>query len=288
MRKAFIQLHIAILLAGFTGILGRLIELNEGVLVWYRLFISVVTLWILFAIQRKIERLSPRDLLLITGTGLIAALHWVTFYGSIKYANVSVAVVCFSAIGFFTALLEPLIVRKPVKWIECFLGLLTIAGIYIIFHFDPRYKTGIIIGIISALLASIFPILNRQFVQRLKVETVTLYELSGGLISLTLLLPLYFQISPAATLLPSKTDWLWLLVLGWFCTVLAFHFSMNSLKKISAFTVNLSYNLEPIYTIILAFLIFKEDKELSEAFYFGLSLIMLSVLLQSFLVYKNK
>lgn len=287
MRKAFIQLHAAILLAGFTGILGRLIELNEGVLVWYRLFISVITLWIIFSIQRTIERVSFRDLMLITGTGLIAALHWVTFYGSIKYANVSVAVVCFSAIGFFTALLEPLIVHKPVKWIECLLGLLTIAGIYIIFHFDPRYKTGIIIGIISALLASIFPILNRQFVQRLKVETVTVYELTGGLISLTLLLPLYLLISPADTLLPSKADWLWLLALGWFCTVLAFHFSMNALKKISAFTVNLSYNLEPIYTIILAFLIFKEDKELSDAFYIGLSLIMLSVLLQSFLVYRK-
>lgn len=288
MRKSFFQLHLAIFIAGFTGILGRLIELNEGWLVWYRLLISAATLWILYFFLGRIQKLSLRDWLLITGVGCIAALHWVTFYGSIKYANVSVAVVCFSSIGFFTAILEPILLRKKIKLAECLLGILAIAGIAIIFHFDPQYKTGILIGILSAMLGSLFPIFNVQFVKRLPVETVTLYELTGGFLCLSLLLPIYLQLSPAATWIPTWSDWAWLFVLSWICTVLAFHLSMNALKKISAFTTNLSYNLEPLYTIILAFIIFHENKELSSGFFIGLSLIVLSVLLQTLKVIRIK
>ena len=191
MKKAFLQLHAAVLLAGFTGILGRLITLNEGLLVWYRLLITVITLWVLFFFTGKIARISFRELLKIFAVGFIAALHWVTFYGSIKYANISVALVCFSAIGFFTAILEPLILRKKFSWQEILLGLMVIACIYLIFHFDPQYKTGIIIGIISALLGSMFPIFNRSFLQRHSSETVTLYELTGGLLTLSLIMPSY-------------------------------------------------------------------------------------------------
>ena len=288
MRKAFFQLHAAILIAGFTGILGRLIDLNEGWLVWYRLLIAAATLWIMYYFSGKIKKLSLRNWLLITGTGCIAALHWLTFYGSIKYANVSVAVVCFSAIGFFTAIFEPWINHTKLKLTECLLGLLAIAGIAIIFHFDPQDKTGILIGVLSAMLGSLFPIFNVRFVQKLPVETVTLHELSGGFLFLSILLPFYFQLSPATKWIPGLSDWAWLFVLSWICTVLAFHLSMNALKKISAFTVNLSYNLEPLYTIILAFIIFKENKELSAEFFIGLSLILLSVVLQTLFVIRAR
>ena len=172
MKKAFLQLHMAVFLAGFTGILGRLITLNEGMLVWYRLLFTAVTMWVIFGLMKKFQRISFADILKIAGVGFIAALHWVTFYGSIKYSNVSVALVCFSSIGFFTALFEPLILRQKINWIELLLGLTTIAGIYIIFHFDIRYKTGIIIGIISAVFASLFPIFNREFLKRINVETM--------------------------------------------------------------------------------------------------------------------
>ena len=143
MKKAFLQLHIAVFLAGFTGILGRLITLNEGMIVWYRLLFTAITMWVLFGLMKKINALSFPDILKVSGVGFIAAMHWVTFYGSIKYANVSVALVCFSAIGFFTALFEPLILRKKMNWMELLLGLVTIAGIYVIFHFDSQYKTGV-------------------------------------------------------------------------------------------------------------------------------------------------
>ncbi len=288
MRKAFIQLHIAVFLAGFTGILGRLITLNEGVLVWYRLLISSITMWVLFALMKRLQRISVKDIFRIAGVGCIAALHWTSFFGSIKYANISVALVCFSAIGFFTALFEPMIVRRKFVWQELLLGLLCMLGIYIIFHFDPRYKTGIIIGIISAMMAAIFPIFNRQLLQRMNAETLMTYELTGGVISLTLILPFYLQFFPAKYLLPTETDWAWLFVLAWICSVWAFQLSANALKKISAFTVNLSYNLEPVYGILLAFLIYKENKYLDISFYVGFFLILLAVLLQTVRVYRSR
>jgi drug/metabolite transporter (DMT)-like permease len=285
MRRAFLQLHIAVLLAGFTGILGRLITLNEGMLVWYRLLFSAITLWILFFFTRKLQRISIKECMKIFGVGLIAALHWVSFYGSIKYSNVSVALVCFSSIGFFTAIFEPLVFKKPIDIKEVLLGLLVIGGIYIIFHFDPQYKTGIIVGILSALLGSLFPIFNRVFLRTHTPETVTVYELTGGLIALSIILPLYLSIFPPDHVIPTRPDFLWLLVLSWFCTVLAFQLSMNALKKISAFTVNLSYNLEPVYGILLAFVIYQENKELGPSFYWGLSIIILAVALQTLDVY---
>ncbi len=268
MRKAFVQLHIAVFLAGFTGILGRLITLNEGVLVWYRLLISSITMWVLFALMKRLQRISVKDMFRIAGVGCIAALHWTSFFGSIKYANISVALVCFSAIGFFTALFEPLITHRKFIWQELLLGLLCMLGIYIIFHFDPRYKTGIIIGIISAMLAAIFPIFNRQLLQRMNAETLMTYELSGGVISLTLTLPFYLQLFPAEYLWPSASDWGWLFVLAWICSVWAFQLSANALKKfppsLSIFPItwnrymafcSLLLSIRKINTLILVFML---------------------------------
>jgi len=285
LRKAFLQLHIAVLLAGFTGVLGRLITLNEGLLVWYRLLFSSATLWILFYFTRKLRMISFKEFLKIFGVGLIAALHWVTFYGSIKYANVSVALVCFSAIGFFTAIFEPLVFRTRIDIWELLLGLMVIGGIYIIFHFDPQYKIGIVVGIISALLGSLFPIFNRVLLKTHSTETITVYELTGGFLALSIMLPFYLRLFPADHLIPTLSDFWWLLVLSWLCTVLAFQLSMNALKKISAFTVNLSYNLEPVYGILLAFVIYQENRELKSSFYVGLSIIILAVALQTLDVY---
>jgi drug/metabolite transporter (DMT)-like permease len=288
MKTAFIRLHLAVFLAGFTGILGRLITLNEGLLVWYRLLISAVTLWLIFGFGGKLQKISFRQILKISGVGFIAAIHWVSFYGAIKYANVSVALVCFSAIGFFTAIVEPMLLRKGLVLAEIILGLIVMAGIYIIFHFEARYKTGIVIGLISALLAAIFPVLNRQLLKEVNIETLTTYELSGGFLTLSVLLPFYLLRFPADHLLPGLPDFGWLLVLAWFCTVWAFQLSSYALQHISAFTVNLSYNLEPVYGILLAFLVYKENKYLSWNFYIGLAIIVAAVALQMGRIYKHR
>jgi drug/metabolite transporter (DMT)-like permease len=286
MRKAFVQLHSAVFLAGFTGILGRLITLNEGLLVWYRLLITVGTLWLLFYFRKQLVPVSLKEKLDIYFVGVIAALHWITFYGSIKSSNVSVALVCFSSIGFFTAVFEPLILKKKVHMTEILLGLITILGIVIIFHFDPEYKTGIILGIVSAVLGSLFPIYNRRLLRSHDAETVTLHELTGGLLFVSIMLPFYLYFFPSTHLLPTLSDTAWLLVLSWFCTVLSFNLSMHALKKISAFTVNLTFNLEPVYGILLAFIVYQENKYLSGKFDIGLALILLSVILQTYFVYR--
>lgn len=288
MRKAFLQLHIAVFLAGFTGVLGKLISLNEGLLVWYRLLITVATLWILYMLQKKIRTQSLKTIVQLSIVGMIAALHWVTFYASIKWANVSVALVCFSSIGFFTAICEPVILKHRVRISEILLGLLTIAGIFLIFHFDPRYKAGIIVGIVSALLGSIFPIFNRRFVRKMTSENLMLFELTGGFILLTLLLPFYLKFVTKVVLFPDWMDLIWLLILSWLCTIVAFNLMTKSLQKISAFTVNLTYNLEPLYGILLAFIIYKEHKTLNEGFYWGLGLILLSIIIQSVIIYSER
>jgi drug/metabolite transporter (DMT)-like permease len=286
MKKAFLQLHIAVFLAGFTGILGRLISLNEGMLVWYRLFLTAATMWILFGLLKKIKKIPLVDILKITGVGFIAAMHWVTFYGSIKYANVSVALVCFSSIGFFTALFEPLILRKQINWMELLLGLITLSGIYIIFHFDTQYKMGIIIGLISAVLASLFPIFNREFLKRINVETMLTWQQTGGLLVLSLLLPFYLQKFPTPVYIPGLEDFGWLLMLSWLCSVIAFQLSSNALKKLSAFTVNLTYNLEPVYGIILAFIVYKENQFLSKWFFAGFGIIAVALIIHIIILAK--
>lgn len=288
MKRAFLQLHLAVFLAGFTGILGRLITLNEGMIVWYRLLFTTITMWLLFGLMKKLKKIAVADILKIGGVGIIAALHWVTFYGSIKYANVSVALVCFSAIGFFTAIFEPLILRRRVNWIDLLLGIVTIFGIYIIFHFDSRYKTGIIIGIISTVLASLFPIFNREFLKRINVETMLTWQQTGGLVMLSVVLPFYLRKFPTPEFIPGWSNFAWLLVLSWFCSVIAFQLSSNALKRLSAFTVNLTYNLEPVYGILLAFMVYHENEFLSKWFYIGFGIIATALLLHVLLLIRKE
>lgn len=288
MKKAFLQLHFAIILAGFTAILGKLIQLNEGLLTFYRMFLSAFILVIFLFLDKQLQKLSLKNTLQLFGVGVIISLHWVTFYGSIKYSNVSVSVTCLSTIGFFTSFFEPLIMRRKVDFVEVFLGMLAIGGVYLIFNFYPQYKTGIIFGIISAMLACIFPILNKKLLNNFSPNTVTLYEMSGGFIALCFILPFYLQFFPASYYLPTLSDWWWLIILAGVCTVFAFNLSLNALKHISAFTTNLSYNFEPVYSIILAFIIFKENKFLGPGFYLGFGLILLAVTLQMMRVYQEK
>ncbi len=280
MKKAFLQLHIAVLLAGFTAIFGKLIDLNEGMLVLYRMLLSAIFLGLILLYRKEFTRIGLRDIIKIFGVGAIVAMHWVTFYGSIKYSNVSVSVTCLSAIGFFTSFFEPMIKKRKIDVVEVALGLLAIAGIYLIFNFYPEYKTGIIFGIISAMLASLFPIYNKGLLEKFSSNMVTFHEMSGGFIALCFIVPLYISFFPATYLTPTFSDWMWLLILAVFCTVFSFILSLNALKLISAFTANLTYNLEPVYSIILAFIIFKENKFLGKGFYFGFALILLAITLQ--------
>ena len=280
MRKALLQLHVSVFLAGFTGILGVLIELNEGLLVWYRMAITVVTLLALLVLRKKWKHLPFTQVKKLLGIGMLIALHWVFFYGSIKMANVSIGLVCVAGAGLFTALLEPLFLKVKIKWPEVALGLLSLLGIFLIFKFDARYRLGIGLGIVSAILASIFSVLNKKEVDKQPAQMMMVYELTGGLFLLTLLMPFYLNYFNVAKVFPSLSDIGWLLILSWLCTVLAMDLILQALKKVSAFTQNLTLNLEPVYGILLAFIVYQENKQLGTSFYLGISCIVLSVVFQ--------
>ncbi|MEN9686349.1 MAG: hypothetical protein RLZZ28_2135 [Bacteroidota bacterium] len=288
MKQALIRLHLSVFLAGFTGVLGKLILLNEALLVWYRVLITVLTLGIWLLWKKKLSRLSGIQIIRLMGIGTIIAIHWVCFYASIKIANVSIGLICFSAVGLFTAILEPILTKQPFSWVEIGLGLISLAGIYLIFHFDNRYRTGILLGIAAALLGAVFAVLNKKNVSLAPPQTLMFYELSGGIILLTALMPFYLYYFPANSLLPAVSDWVWLLVLSWLCTVLAMDLMLQSLKKVSAFTQSLSLNLEPVYGILLAFVLFRENEHLGTSFYIGFLLIAVSVMLQMLRITKWK
>ena len=280
MQKAFIQLHIAVFLAGFTGVLGKFIGLNEGLLVWYRLLITVAILGLMGYLKKSLQPIAMQDFLKIFAVGLLVAIHWVSFYGSVKYGNASIAVVSLSATPFFTAFFEPIVFKRRIQLIEILLSLLCIAGIGVIFDFHPQYKVGIIFGIVSAIGFSLFPVFNKKLLLRFDPATLMIYEMGGALLAVTLLIPFYLLWFPALYYLPTAADWWWLAVLVGICTVLCFDLQLNALQKISPFTANIVYNMEPVYGIILAFVVLKENQQLDSHFYIGLTLIVLSVVLQ--------
>ena len=288
MKKALTQLHIAVLLAGFTGILGALIQLNEIWLVWYRIAITVVTLLLAAGLLKQSLRIASASAFRLMGIGAIIALHWVFFYGSIKLSNVSIGLICFASVGLFTSLLEPLINKTPFALAEMVLGLISLLGIYIIFHFDTRYRTGIIMGTLSSLLAAIFSVLNKRNVASIAPRLMLFYEMAGGVLALTLLMPLYLHYFPAGNSRPTLMDLGWLLILSWACTILAMDLMLKSLQHISAFTQTLTLNLEPVYGIAMAWFFFKENQQLNTSFYLGFALIALSVALQMFRVSRKK
>lgn len=284
MKQAFLQLHLAILLASCSGIFGNLISLDPVLITGYRMLLASVMLLLLLVIKygRIIVDKSNRHILWL---GVLLAFHWVFFYGSIKYANVSVGVVCFCLSGFFTALVSPLVNRKRISWVELLLSSLTLVGILLIFHFDASFRTGIVLGIISSLLFALYATLNERVNQSGQVIKTTALQMVGGTLAMGLLLPFYRAGKSSLSLLPTSEDFVFLFLLALGCTVCMCLLLNRAQKVISAFTVSLSFNLEPVYSILLAVLLFDEDKMLGTAFYMGLALIVLSLVLQ--MVYQK-
>lgn len=288
-RRALLQLHIFVFLAGLTGSLGFLIKLNGLVLVFYRILITVMVLWVLSFFQKNKRKYDRKTKLSLIATGIIIALHWVCFYQSIKLANVSIALVCFSSTSLFTSLLHPFWKNAKIQFVEILIGSLSILGIFLIFHFDSQYRLGILVGLASALFAAIFSIINKTFTNRIDIQTIQTYEMLGGLFFLfpfIIIFALQTQFNTHG-LIPTKMDWFWLSILAIACTVWSNHLMLSALKQISAFTLNVTLNLEPVYGIVLAFILFKEQKQLGLSFYAGILCIIISVLVQMNRVMKS-
>ena len=284
---AFVLLHLSILLAGFTGVLGRLITLNEGLLVWYRVMFASVFFLMYLVVKNGQIKVTVKDALRIAWVGLLLSIHWLLFYGSIKYSNVSIGVVCFASVGFFTAILDPVLSKRAFSIREVAFSLLTIIGIALIFHFDTRYQLGIVLGVLAALAAAFLTIETRRVGSDYPLMTFLFYEIASSFVIMTAILPIYLSFFPVATIVPSWSDFGYLIFLASFCTVGMFSLQVEALKRLSSFTVNLSYNLEPVYSIILAMIIFNEAKDLNFSFYVGLALICASVILQSYFHWKT-
>lgn len=206
------------------------------------------------------------------------------FYGSIKASNVSIGVVCYALVGFFTAFIEPLVFHKKISFTELLLSALTLLGLVFIFSFDTRYQVGIVIGVASSLIAAIYITLNKRFSEGVRTRNFLFYQMLGGTLAMLFIRPIYLTlagIQEPSVVVPSDSDLWWLLALSLFFTVGAYMLQLLSLHKLSAFTVNLTYNLEPVYSIAMAFLFFGEARQLNFSFYVGLFLVFLSVILQT-------
>lgn len=283
-QRALLEIHLCVFLWGFTAILGKLIELRELPLVWYRVLITCISLLFFPKIFQNIKTLKKKEVFQLSVIGFFVMLHWLCFYGSIKFSNASVALTCLSVSSLITSFLEPLFFRKRINKSEIFLGFIVICGMYLIFHFTHFYVTGIILGLIAAFLSAIFITLNKKMVTKASAVSITFVELGSGLIFLSLLFPFYLKVFPGISLIPQKTDIIYLFILSIVCTTLPYMLSLKALRHISAFTGSFTINLEPVYGIIMAILIFKENKELSGGFYIGTLIILLAIFLHPLLI----
>jgi len=296
MKKDYFLLHLSVFIAGFTGVLGRLITLDSAVLVWWRMAAAALIMFLYLRITTRRGsdacdaslQYNFRDKLQMGGVGMLLCLHWVFFYASIKASNVSIGVVCFSLVGFFTALFEPIINKHRFSGREFLFSLLTILGIYLIFQFDSRYRLGIIFGVVSSALYALFAIANQRVGKHYEAKNMLLWEMVGGLIGLTCLLPLYNMFFPIERLYPVGMDYAYLAFMVVVCTIGLCLLQIIVLQRIPAFTVNLTYNLEPVYSIILSMFIFHEYKELNFSFCIGIVLIIISVVLQTWSEIKRQ
>lgn len=273
-------LHIVVFIFGFTGILGKLIETDSDLLVWWRMLIAAVSIAAFAYPTGKIKKSIWLNAKTYLGVGFIIALHWVTFFQAIKISNVSVTLACLSSASLFTAILEPLIFKRKFDPAELFFGALVVSGLVLIFSFETEYATGIIMAITSAFLASLFTVINGRLIQKDNPYRISLVEMIGGVLGITIWLGFSGKIGYNMIDIP-PSDWFWILILGSICTGFAFVASVKVMEELTPFTVSLSINLEPVYGIILAFFIFGSSEQMTSGFYVGTVLILAALYLNA-------
>jgi drug/metabolite transporter (DMT)-like permease len=280
LTRDYLHLHFIVLIWGFTAILGLLITIPSVELVFYRTLIAFLTLGGLMLLMGKSVRLESGAFWKIFGTGFIIAGHWILFFWAARVSNASVCLAGMATTSLWTSLLEPWINKRKISKFEVFLGLLVLVGLYVIFRFEFSYALGLTMALGSAFLGALFTVFNGQFTRHHEPYTITLYEMLGACLGTVLFFPIYtlFLSDSPLQMHMEGLDWLWIGLLATVCTVYAFSASVEIMKRISAFAVNLTVNLEPVYGIILAVLIFGEKEKMQGGFYLGTSIILLAVL----------
>lgn len=285
-NRNILILHFTVLIWGFTGVLGELISVSALHLVWYRVLIAALSLWVFFMFKRRSIRVSMAQLGQYLAVGSLVGLHWVLFFHAIKISTVSVTLVTLSSVTLFTSILEPIINRKRISISDVMVGLLIIFGIYLIFKFEFQYFWGIVYGLSCAFCASIFSIFNARMVKKASPTIITFYEMIGAFAVVSIMLAVVGQFDEQLYL--SQSDLLYLLLLGGLCTAFAYVLGVAVMKELSAFTVALTTNLEPVYGIILALMIFGQREAMSTGFYFGAIIILGAVFIYPYLKTKLK
>ena len=292
-RTAWLQIHFCVILWGFTAILGKLITLPALPLVWWRMLLVVLLLMLLPRVWRGLRAMSARLLWSYAGVGVLVALHWLTFYASIKLSNASVGATCMALATVFTALIEPLLTGKRLSKREVGLGVAVLPGVALVAGGVPgNMLLGVAVGTVSALLVACFSSLNKRLVEHGDALSVTALEMAAGVAAMTLLAPLSGLLSPAfggdPFVLPDLRDGAYLLTLAVACTLVPFALSLMALRHLTAFGSQLAINLEPVYAIALAILLLGEQHELTPRFYFGVAIILGAVLVYPLLVRPKK
>ena len=275
--KSHLKLHFIVLIYGFTAILGKLINMPATQLVWYRMLIAVMTFYFFLRWKKTDLSINRKQFFKLFGIGIIVALHWITFFGAIKLSNVSVALGCLATATLFTSLLEPFFFHKRINAAEVIVGLMIILGLYLIFRFETRYTSGVIVALISAFLAGLFMVINKKMVINQKASVISFYEMAGGLAAISVYL-VFSGWGNIPLKLPTPVDFICLLALGTICTAFAFAVQVDLMKHLSAYIVSLTINLEPVYGIIMAYFLFGETEHMTGGFYIGTIIILTSVL----------
>lgn len=284
--KSYLHLHFIVFIWGFTAVLGKLISLDAMPLVWYRMSIAVLFI-LLYIWHKKVPMKVPlKTLLGFLFAGLVIAFHWFTFFKAIKVSNISVTLACLSTGAFFASLMEPIFYGRKVIWYEVFFGIIVFIGLYIIFNIDGHFINGILLALTSAFLSALFSMINGKYAKEYNPTVISFYELLGGVFFFSIFL--YFTGSFNTSFFKvSNSDWLYLIILSTFCTAYAFIASVKVMKFLSPYTVMLTINLEPIYGIILAVIVFEETEKMSFNFYIGALIILSTVILNGVLKYHS-
>lgn len=280
--KDFLHLHFLVLIWGFTAILGVLITIPAVEIVLFRTLMASVALGLLLYARKMNFRLGSNEILKMLSTGLLMSAHWILFFAAARISTVSVALAGLATCSLWTSFIEPMLTHRKIKWFEVALGSMGMVGLYVIFQFEFDHALGLTMSVVAAFLSALFTVINGKFAARHNHYVITFYEMIGAFLGTVLFLPLYmryFAPEGVLQLFPTSLDWFYLSLLALVCTVYAYSIAVQLMQKISAFVINLTVNLEPVYGIILAVLIFGDDEKMTDGFYVGTLIILASVLI---------
>ncbi len=284
-NKALLQLHFAVLLFGFTAILGDVINMSALMIVWWRVLITMASLLLLLNFGKELLKLSKKQIQVFLGIGVIIGLHWLTFYGAVKLSNASITLICMATTSLFTSFIEPLFFKRQINKLEILLGAAMVPCMALVVNgISDDYYLGVIVGLASAFLAALFSVFNKKYVSEVSILSMTFVEMVGVFIFLSIIIPFVLSGNSEFVLMPpSGLDWFYIGVLAILCTTVAWVISLYALRELTVFEANLVVNLEPVYGIVLAAFILKEYEQLNTSFYIGAFLIIVIVLCYPFI-----